>query len=113
MKANLKPYNTADYLKTADDIAGFLEALIEEDPALVPAALGDIARAQGMTEVARRAGLSRENLYRSLSESGNPSADTLFKVLAALGIKLHPTIEAPAKQSASKTKATTPEAVPA
>jgi len=113
MTINVTPYNTADYLKTAEDVAGFLEALIEEDPSLVPAALGDIARAQGMTEVARRAGLSRENLYRALSEGGNPSADTLFKVFAALGIKLHPTIDIPVKKPSSRAKSARPEVIPA
>jgi len=89
MKANLKPYDTAEFLKTEEDVIAYLDAALEEnDPELLTVALGDIARSQGMREVARKAGVSRESLYRSLSEKGNPSAATLFKVLDACGIKL-------------------------
>jgi probable addiction module antidote protein len=71
-------------------MAAYLEAALEEgDPALVAAALGDIARAKGMTQVARDTGLGRESLYKALSASGNPEFATVMKVIAALGLKLH------------------------
>ena len=71
-------------------MALYLEACFAEgDPALVAAALGDIARARGMSQVARDAGMSRESLYRSLSGEGNPAFATIMKVIKALGIQLH------------------------
>jgi probable addiction module antidote protein len=71
-------------------MVAYLEAALEEgDPALVAAALGDIARAKGMTQVARDTGLGRESLYKALSASGNPEFATVMKVIAALGLKLH------------------------
>jgi probable addiction module antidote protein len=72
-------------------MAAYLEACIEEagDAAFVAKALGDIARAKGMTEVARDAGLSRENLYKALSGERTPNFETILKVVGALGIKLH------------------------
>jgi probable addiction module antidote protein len=71
-------------------MAAYLEAALEEgDPALVAAALGDIARAKGMTQVARDTGMGRESLYKALSASGNPEFATVMKVVAALGLKLH------------------------
>jgi probable addiction module antidote protein len=73
-------------------MAAYLEAALEEgDPALVAAALGDIARAKGMTQVARETGLGRESLYKALSAAGNPEFATVMKVVAALGLKLHAT----------------------
>ncbi len=86
------PWDPADHLKTEDDMAAYLEAALEEgDPALVGAALGDIARAKGMTQVARDAGLGRESLYKALSPAGNPEFATILKVVAALGLQLHAT----------------------
>lgn len=83
-------WDPADHLQTEDDRAAYLEAALEEgDAALVYAALGDIARAKGMSEVARDAGLGRESLYKALSPSGNPEFATILKVLAALGLQLH------------------------
>jgi probable addiction module antidote protein len=73
-------------------MAAYLEACIEEangDAAFIAKALGDIARAQGMTHVAREAGLSRESLYKALSGDRSPSFDTILKVVAALGLRLH------------------------
>ena len=71
---------------------GYLEAaLADGDPAVVTAVLGDIARAQGMTQVARRAGLGRESLYKALSPSGNPEFATVLRVVEALGLALHAT----------------------
>ena len=92
MKAHLAPYDTADYLKTEEDIAGYIDAVLEEnDPELLIVALGDVARARGMSNLAKDVGASREHLYRSLSDTGNPSAITLLKIIKALGIQLHAT----------------------
>ena len=84
------PWDPADHLRTDEDMAAYLEAALEEgDPTLVAAALGDIARAKGMTQVAREAGLGRESLYKALSPAGNPEFATILKVVAALGLQLH------------------------
>jgi probable addiction module antidote protein len=84
------PWDPADHLQTEEDMAAYLEAALEDgDPTLVAAALGDIARAKGMTQVAREAGLGRESLYKALSPSGNPEFATILKVIAALGLQLH------------------------
>jgi probable addiction module antidote protein len=89
-KIATKPWDPAEHLNTEEDMAAYLEAALEEgDPALVAAALGDIARAKGMTQVARDTGLGRESLYKALSASGNPEFATVMKVIAALGLKLH------------------------
>lgn len=83
-------WDPADHLNTEEDMVAYLEAALEEaDPALVAAALGDIARAKGMTQVARDAGLGRESLYKALSPSGNPEFATILKVISALGLQLH------------------------
>jgi len=85
-------WDSAEYLKTEEDMANYLDACMEEagdDPAFIAKALGTIARARGMTQVARDAGLSRENLYRDLSGEGNPEFGTILKVVRALGLKLH------------------------
>jgi probable addiction module antidote protein len=82
-------WDAADSLDTAEDITAFLEAVFEDgDPALIAAAIGDVARSKGMTELARKTGLSRESLYKALSESGNPSFGTILKVLQSLGLRL-------------------------
>ena len=84
------PWDPADHLDTEEDMAAYLEAALEDgDPTLVAAALGDIARAKGMTQVAREAGLGRESLYKELSPAGNPEFATILKVVAALGLQLH------------------------
>jgi probable addiction module antidote protein len=89
-KIATKPWDPAEHLKTKEDTAAYLEPALEEgDPALVAAALGDIARAKGMTQVARDAGPGRESLYKALSASGNRELATVMKVIAALGLKLH------------------------
>lgn len=86
----LKKWDVVEHLKTDEDMSLYLEACLDEgDPALVAAALGDIARARGMSQVARDAGLSRESLYRALSGEGNPEFSTIMKVIKALGLKLH------------------------
>ena len=83
-------WDPAEHLKTEQDMVAYLEAaLAEQDPALIAAALGDIARAKGMTQTAREAGLGRESLYKALSPTGNPEFATILKVIAALGLQLH------------------------
>lgn len=83
-------WDPAEHLETEEDMAAYLEAALEEgDSALIAAALGDIARAKGMTQVAREAGLGRESLYKALSSSGNPEFSTILKVIQALGLQLH------------------------
>jgi probable addiction module antidote protein len=85
-------YDVAEHLRTPEDMAAYLEACMEEsncDAAFVAKALGDIARAKGMTQVARDAGLSRESLYKALSGERTPGFDTILKVVHALGIELH------------------------
>ncbi len=88
-RTKTRPYDTANYLKTIEDIAGYLEAVLEDgDPELIAAALGDIARAKGMTQLARATGLGRESLYKALSTNGNPEFATVLKVVRALGMRL-------------------------
>ena len=85
------PYDVAEHLRTPEDMAAYLEACIEEadgDAAFIAKALGDIARAKGMSQVARDAGLSRENLYKALSGERNPGLETVLGVVGALGLRL-------------------------
>jgi probable addiction module antidote protein len=90
VKSKTKPYDAAEYLETEADMAAYLQAAFEEgDPALVIHALGNIARARGMSQIARDTGLCRESLYKALSSEGNPEFATVFKVVQALGIKLN------------------------
>jgi probable addiction module antidote protein len=89
-KTKTRRWDAADYLKTEKDMVAYLEAALEEgDAALFTAALGDIARAKGMTEVARKSGLGRESLYKALSPDGNPEFATVLKVVRSLGLNLH------------------------
>ena len=82
-------WDAGDYLETKEDIAAYLDAVLEDgDPELLKAALGDVARAKGMTEIARAAGLGRANLYKALSPAGNPEFATVAAVLKALGLRL-------------------------
>ena len=91
-KTTTTPWDPAEHLKSDEDMAAYLEAALGEgDSNLVAAALGDIARAKGMSQVAREAGLGRESLYKALSPSGNPEFATILKVVAALGLQLHAT----------------------
>jgi len=84
------PWDPADFLETDEDMALYLEAALEEnDASLVAMVLGDIARAKGMTEIARKTGLGRESLYKALSPEGNPEFATVIKVVRALGLSLH------------------------
>jgi probable addiction module antidote protein len=89
-KVTTKQWDPAEHFKSEEDMAAYLEAALDEgDPALVAAALGDIARAKGMTQVAHDTGLGRESLYKALSATGNPEFATVMKVVSALGLKLH------------------------
>jgi probable addiction module antidote protein len=82
-------YDTADYLKTEEEIAAYLDAVMEDgDPALIAAALGDVARARNISKLARDTGMSREGIYRALSGEGNPSFATVLKIAGALGLRL-------------------------
>lgn len=82
-------WDIVDHLDSDEKIALFLEAIFEEgDPAVIAGAIGEVARARGMSQVAKDAGLSRENLYRALSEGGNPEFATILKVIRAIGYDL-------------------------
>ncbi len=91
-KTRTTSYDVAEHLRTPEEMAAYLDAWLEEAPddaAGIARALGDIARAKGMSQVAKDAGLSRESLYRALSAEGNPSFATVLKVAKALGVRLH------------------------
>ncbi|HSI57622.1 MAG TPA: addiction module antidote protein [Ideonella sp.] len=91
-RSKTTPYDVAEHLRTPEEMAAYLDAWLEEAPddaAGIARALGDIARAKGMSQVAKDAGLSRESLYRALSAEGNPSFATVLKVARALGVRLH------------------------
>src|SRR4051794_37005413 len=82
-------WDVTEHLDSEEQIALFLEAVFEDgDPALIAAAIGEVARARGMSQIARDAGVSRENLYKALSEKGNPEFGTILKVMKALGFDL-------------------------
>lgn len=94
MAEKFSRWDSADYLKTEEDITLYFEACLEEDPgdgSLIRAALGAISRARGMSQLARDTGLTREGLYKALSAEGNPEFTTVMKVIKALGLKLHAT----------------------
>jgi probable addiction module antidote protein len=98
-KTPTRPWDVAEHLATAEDMAEYLEAALEDgDPQLVAAALGDIARARGMAQIAREAGLGRESLYKALSPEGNPELATVLKVVRALGLRLHAVPAPPAAE---------------
>ena len=89
-KTKTRVWDPAENLFTDEDMAAYLEAALQEgDSALIAAALGDIARAKGMSQIARDAGLGRESLYKALSAEGNSEFATIMKVIAALGLELH------------------------
>ncbi len=91
-KIKLRKWDSAEHLNSDEDIALYLDACLEEagdDPAFIAKALGNIARARGMSQLARETGLGRESLYKALSGEGNPSFATILKVIHALGVKLH------------------------
>lgn len=91
MSLKLKKWDSAEYLRTKEDIALYFDACLEEagdDVAFIAKALGNMARAHGMTELANQTGLGRESLYKALSAEGNPSFSTILKVTRALGLQL-------------------------
>ena len=95
MTEKFSRYDVAEYLHTPEEMAAYLEAAMEEadgDAAFIARALGDIARAKGMTQIARESGLSRESLYKALSGDRSPEFETILKVINALGLKLHATV---------------------
>lgn len=86
------PFDSADYLNTFEDVTAYLEAVLEDsqdDPKVIAAALGAIARSHNLSQIAREAGMSREGLYKALSADGNPTLATVMKVAHALGLRLH------------------------
>lgn len=92
MGIKLNKWDAVDHLKSAEEMSLYLEACFEEDPgdgSLIRAALGDIARARGMAQLARDTGLTREGLYKALSPEGNPEFSTVVKVIHALGLRLY------------------------
>lgn len=90
MAKKLIPFDAADYLDSEETIAEYLTAIMEEDdPDLLLAAIGDVAKAHGMAQIARDTGLGRESLYKALQPGAKPRFDTVMKVMKALGVKLH------------------------
>jgi probable addiction module antidote protein len=88
-KIATKRWDPAEHLRTDEEISAYLDAALEDgDSALIAAALGDVARAQGMAKIARKSGLGRESLYKALSAEGNPEFATVMKVIRSLGLKL-------------------------
>jgi probable addiction module antidote protein len=95
-------YDVAEHLRTPEEMAAYLQACLEEagdDAAFIAKSLGDIARAKGMSQVARDAGVSRESLYKALSGERTPGFDTILKVIKALGLQLHAEAANAGKQS--------------
>ncbi|NOT15515.1 MAG: putative addiction module antidote protein [Methylotenera sp.] len=93
-KLGIKRFDSAEYLQDEQDIALYFQACMDEagnDPAFIAKSLGVIARARGMTRLAKETGISREGLYKALSGEGNPEFSTIWKVINALGLKLHST----------------------
>ncbi len=96
METKTSPYDVAEFLETPEEMAAYLEACIQQsdgDAAFIAKALGDIARAKGMTQVARESGLSRESLYKALSGDRSPNFDTILKVISALGLQLSASVK--------------------
>lgn len=93
MNVKISQWDAADYLATPEDIAHYLEAAFEDgDSSLIAAAIGDVARSKGMTEIAAETGLGRESLYKALSMDGNPGFAYVLSVLKALGLRLCPAV---------------------
>ncbi|MGA9070258.1 MAG: addiction module antidote protein [Terracidiphilus sp.] len=87
-----QPFDPAAYLDDAESLSAYMsEALATEDPAFIADALGVVARARGMSEIARQSGLSRESLYRALSPEGNPEFNTILRVVRSMGLRLSTT----------------------
>jgi len=99
MTEKFHKWDAADHLESEEDIRLYFEACVDEDPgdgSLIREALGDIARARGMSRLARETGISREGLYKALSAGGNPEFSTVMKVMKALGVKMRVDVHAPA-----------------
>lgn len=89
MALKVLPFDPATHLETEEDILSYLEAAMEgNDARHIAGALGDVARSRGMSELAKKTGLGRQALYKALSETGNPTLETLTAVLSALGLEL-------------------------
>lgn len=91
-KIKLTKFDAAEYLKTEEDMAGFLDACLQEggdDPAFITAALGTIARARGMSDLAEKTKMTRAGLYKALGKNGNPSFGAVLKVIRAMGLEFH------------------------
>jgi probable addiction module antidote protein len=89
MSAETKRWDPAEHLDSEEAVVAYIDAAMEDgDPALIAAALGDVARARGMSRIARASGLSRESLYKALSADGNPEFSTVMRVVKALGLRL-------------------------
>ena len=100
-KLKTSKFDVAEHLRTSEEMAAYLEACIEEAPqdaAFIAKAVGDIARAKGMSQVALDAGLSRESLYKALSGDRSPDFDTILRVMSALGLRIHATSELSAER---------------
>ncbi len=96
METKTAPYDVAEFLESPEEMAAYLEACIQEsdgDAAFITKALGDIARAKGVTQIARETGLSQESQYKALSGDRNPSFDTILKVVSALGLQLSASVK--------------------
>jgi probable addiction module antidote protein len=96
METKTAAYDVAEFLETPEEMAAYLEACIQQsdgDAAFIAKALGDLARAKGMTQVARESGLSRESLYKGLSGDRSPSLDTILRVISALGLQLSASVK--------------------
>ena len=93
-KIHTSLWDPIEHLETDEDMVAYLEAALDEnDPALIAAVLGDIAKAKGMTQIAKQTGLGRASLYKALSPEGNPEFSTILKVINALGLHLHASIK--------------------
>jgi len=88
MSMKLREFDITRHLDSEEAIAIYLEEIIEDDPEMLITALGDIARTRGMTDLAQKTGIARESLYQALSENGNPTYNTIRKVLDAFGVRL-------------------------
>lgn len=89
MKTKLKNFDVVDFLNTDEEMQEYLNAALEEgDPKFLFIALGDIARAKNISQLSRETGISREGIYKALSGEGNPSFNTIFKIIQALGLQI-------------------------
>lgn len=110
MALKTTPYDSAQYLRTEEERAAYLATCMEEAPgdaAFIAHALGVVARSRNMSQLARDTGLTREGLYKALSDSGNPSFDTVLKVVHALGYRLTVTPEKPVARTKARKRVTT------